>query len=72
MKKMIIISILPILLFLIILIGVVGSVSSNSGSSSNINASEVQGLPSAVKEEMVIASLEVQAKYGYPTSVCLA
>ncbi|WP_301082315.1 NlpC/P60 family protein [Thomasclavelia cocleata] len=72
MKKMIIISILPILLFFVVLIGVVGSVSNDSSSSSNINASEVQGLPSTIKEEMVIASLEVQAKYGYPTSVCLA
>ena len=69
---MIIISILPILLFFVVLIGVVASVSNDSGSSSNINASEVQGLPSAIKEEMVIASLEVQVKYGYPASVCLA
>ena len=72
MKKMIIISILPILLFFVVLIGVVASVSNDSGSSSNINASEVQGLPSAIKEEIVIASLEVQVKYGYPASVCLA
>ena len=58
MKKMITISILPILLFFVVLIGVVASVSNDSGSSSNINASEVQGLPSAIKLMNIIICLD--------------
>lgn len=70
MKKVIIL-LLPFLFFFLMIIGV-GSALTGSSSSGSGTGSEVQGLPSCIKEEMVIASLEIQQKYGYPTSVCLA
>ncbi|MFV0393031.1 MAG: NlpC/P60 family protein [Coprobacillaceae bacterium] len=69
MKKVIIIAIITFFpLFIILAIG--GQ--DNNSTTTTDGGTSIDGLPFCIKEEMVIASIEVREEYGYPVSVTLA